>query len=886
MAIKLLDKGYNPKKVEKKWYQYWLEAGLFKANLEEKEQTFSMVIPPPNVTGSLHMGHALNVTLHDILARYKKMLGYNVLWLPGTDHAGIATQNVVEKKLKKEGVSRHDLGREKFIKAVWQWKEEYGNRIINQLKRLGCACDWSRQRFTLDEGFSQAVKEVFIRLYKEGLIYRGDYIINWCPRCQTALADLEVEHEEEEGALYYIRYARGDGQGYVTVATTRPETLLGDTAVAVHPEDERYQNLKGVTVFVPILKREIPIIFDTYVDKEFGTGALKVTPAHDPNDFELGQKHDLPMVKVIDERGWMTNEAGPYMGLDRFKCRERILEDLEKNGQLLKVEPIKHSVGHCYRCKTIVEPLVSKQWFVHTKPLAEPAIAAVKEGKIRLIPASWEKTYYEWMNNIRDWCISRQIWWGHRIPVWYCKDCQEIIVAKETPKACPKCDSTNLEPEMDVLDTWFSSALWPFGTLGWPKETEELKLFYPTTVLITGFDILFFWVARMMMMGLHFMGNVPFYDVYIHALVRDEKGEKMSKTKGNVIDPLDMVTKYGTDALRFTLVSLAAQGRDIRLSERRIEGYRHFINKIWNAARFALMNLEEDIQPIVEPHQGSEADRWILSRLQFVIREVRKNIDIYEFDKAAYTLYHFVWHEFCDWYLEWIKPTLYKPPTPEGKKYTQSVLLYVLGETLKLLHPFIPFITEEIWQHLPHTKESILKEGYPEANDTLEDPAVVTEMEIIIGLVKTVRNMRGELEIPPNTKVDIVFSTPRQDILAQIEKHQDPICRLAGIKKLTMSVHTEKPAYAAATVWEGIDVYMPLKDILDLQTEEKRLTKEIDKMTNELTMVRRKLSNREFLTKAPEVVVEKEQFKAKVLEEKLHKLTVNLERVKSLQEEA
>ncbi|CAD7776970.1 MAG: Valine--tRNA ligase [Candidatus Methanoperedenaceae archaeon GB50] len=885
MAIKLLDKGYNPKKVEEKWYQYWLEKGLFKANLEEKEQTFSMVIPPPNVTGSLHMGHALNVTLHDILARYKKMLGYNVLWLPGTDHAGIATQNVVERELEKKGISRYDLGREEFGKAVWQWKEEYGNRIINQLKKLGCACDWSRQRFTLDEGFSQAVKEVFIRLYEEGLIYRGDYIINWCPRCQTALADLEVEHEEEEGSLYYIRYARVDGQEYVTVATTRPETLLGDTAVAVHPEDERYQNLKGVTVFVPILNREIPIIFDPYVDKEFGTGALKVTPAHDPNDFELGQKHNLPMVKVIDERGRMTKEAGPYMGLDRFKCRERILEDLEKNGQLLKIEPIKHSVGHCYRCKTIVEPLVSKQWFVHTKPLAEPAIAAVKEGKTRLIPASWEKTYYEWMNNIRDWCISRQIWWGHRIPVWYCKDCQEIIVAKEIPKACPKCDSTNLEPEMDVLDTWFSSALWPFGTLGWPKETEELKLFYPTNVLITGFDILFFWVARMMMMGLHFMGDVPFYDVYIHALVRDERGEKMSKTKGNVIDPLDMVAKYGTDALRFTLVSLAAQGRDIRLSERRIEGYRHFINKIWNAARFALMNLEEGTQPIVEPHKGSEADRWILSRLQIVIREVRKNIDIYEFDKAAYTLYHFVWHEFCDWYLEWIKPTLYKPPTPEEKKYTQSVLLYVLGETLKLLHPFIPFVTEEIWQHLPHTKESILKESYPEANDTLEDPAVVTEMETTIGLVRTVRNMRGELEIPPNTKVDIVFSTPRQDILAQIEKHQDPICRLAGIKKLTMSVHTEKPAYAAATVWEGIDVYMPLKDVLDLQTEEKRLTKEIDKMTNELTMVKRKLSNRDFLTKAPKAVVAKEQFKAKVLEEKLHKLTVNLERVRSLQQE-
>jgi len=885
MAAKLLDKGYEPKKVEKKWYQYWVDQGLFKASLEERKKVFSMVIPPPNVTGSLHMGHALNSTLQDILARYKKMLGYNVLWVPGTDHAGIATQNVVERELAKEGISRQDLGREEFIKRVWEWKEEYGNRIINQLKRLGCACDWSRQRFTMDEGFSRAVKEVFVRLYEEGLIYRGDYIINWCPRCQTALADLEVEHEEEEGALYYIHYPRTDAQGYVTVATTRPETLLGDTAVAVHPEDERYQHLKGVKVFVPVVKREVPIIFDPYVDREFGTGALKITPAHDPNDFELGNKHNLPRVKVIDETGHMTSEAGPYVGLDRFSCREKIVADLEKQGLLEKIEPIKHSVGHCYRCKTVVEPMISKQWFVRTKPLAEPALAAVKEGRTRLIPANWDKTYYEWMENIKDWCISRQIWWGHRIPAWYCIQCDEIIVAKETPTSCPKCGSMELKAETDVLDTWFSSALWPFGTLGWPEETAELKLFYPTSVLITGFDILFFWVARMMMMGLHFMENVPFYDVYIHALIRDEKGEKMSKTKGNVIDPLDMVAKYGTDALRFTLVALAAQGRDIRLSERRIEGYRHFMNKLWNAARFTLMNLEKNTKPKAEAGQGKTADLWILSRLQTVITEVRQNLDIYEFDKAAYSLYHFVWHEFCDWYLEWIKPTLYHPATLQEKEITQGVLLYVLSEILKLLHPFIPFVTEEIWQHLPHTKSSILEAPYPESRAELIERAVVTEMEIMIGLVKTIRNMRGEIGVSPNVKVDIIVSTPRQDILTQIEKHKEPICRLAGIKELTLSVHVERPSHASAAIWEGMDIYMPLKGIFDPKVEERRLNKEIDKVSYDLAMVQRKLTNQDFLNKAPKAVVEKEQRKAKGLEEKLQKLKANLERIRSIQEE-
>ncbi len=885
IETKVLPKGYEPEKVEEKWYQYWLEKDLFKANLEEKGKVFSMVAPPPNVTGSLHMGHALNSTLQDILVRYKKMLGYNVLWVPGTDHAGIATQNVVERQLAKEGLSRQELGREEFIKRVWQWKEEYGNRIINQLKRLGCACDWSRQRFTMDEGFSRAVKEVFVRLYEEGLIYRGDYIINWCPRCQTALADLEVEHEEVDGALYYIRYPRVDGQGYITVATTRPETLLGDTAVAVHPEDKRYQGLKDIKVYVPVVNREVPIIFDSYVDKEFGTGALKVTPAHDPNDFELGKKHNLPWVKVIDETGHMTAEAGPFAGLDRFECRQKIVAYLENQGLLEKIEPIKHSVGHCYRCKTVVEPMVSKQWFVRTKPLAEPAIKAVREGKTKLIPPNWDKTYYEWMENIRDWCISRQIWWGHRIPAWYCQACGEVIVSKETPKSCPHCGATELKEETDVLDTWFSSALWPFGTLGWPDETEELKIFYPTSVLVTGFDILFFWVARMMMMGLHFMGEVPFYDVYIHALVRDEKGEKMSKTKGNVIDPLDMIAKYGTDALRFTLVALAAQGRDIRLSEKRIEGYRHFINKIWNAARFVLMNLKEDTKPEVEPEKSTVADRWILSRLQSVIAEVRKNLDLYEFDKAAYVLYHFVWHEFCDWYLELIKPVLYG--TNEIlKKTTQAVLLYTLSELLKLLHPFIPFVTEEIWHHLPHTEGSILETPYPEAKEEFKDETAVTEMENVIGLVKTIRNMRGEIGISPGVKVDIIVSTQRQDILTQIERHKEAICRLAGIKTLQLSVRAEKPSYASAAVWHGMDIYMPLKDVFDLEVEEKRLKKEIERHISELELTKTKLSNQDFLTKAPKAVVEKEKQKRAMLEEKLEKLRFNLERIQDLKKQA
>ncbi|HEN21253.1 MAG TPA: valine--tRNA ligase, partial [Desulfobacteraceae bacterium] len=659
MEQKILDKSYEPDHVERKWYEYWEKNNLFRAEAVSEKRPFCIVIPPPNVTGTLHMGHALNNTLQDILCRYRRMKGDNVLWQPGTDHAGIATQNVVEKDLSARGSDRHAVGRDKFIEIVWEWRRKYGGLIINQLKRLGCSCDWSRERFTMDEGLSDAVKDVFTRLYEEGLIYRGDYIINWCPRCQTALADLEVEHEEADSYLYYIRYPLEGRDGYLLVATTRPETMLGDTAVAVNPDDKRYRDYSGGNVVLPILNKTIPIIFDRYVDVEFGTGALKITPAHDLNDFEIGNTHELERIKVINEKGFMNELAGPYEGMDRFECREKILADLDRAGLLEKVEPYRNAIGHCYRCKTMIEPLLSKQWFVKIRPLAEKASQAVREGKTRIYPSNWEGIYFEWMNNIRDWCISRQIWWGHRIPAWYCGDCGEVIVSKNEPENCSSCSSPNLVQDSDVLDTWFSSALWPFSTLGWPENTDELKTFYPTSALVTGFDILFFWVARMIMMGIHFMGDVPFRDVYIHALVRDAEGKKMSKSKGNVIDPLEVMGQFGTDAFRFTLAALAAQGRDIKLSEERIQGYRHFVNKLWNAARFVLMNLSSEIDVNNKCGELSLPDRWILTRVGRVSGEVVKAFEDYRFNDAASICYQFVWHEFCDWYLEMAKEALY-----------------------------------------------------------------------------------------------------------------------------------------------------------------------------------------------------------------------------------
>ncbi|MCP3951636.1 MAG: valine--tRNA ligase, partial [Desulfobacterales bacterium] len=711
MCADMLDKGYEPGNVEKKWYAFWEKEQLFAAAETSSKPGYSIVIPPPNVTGVLHMGHALNNTMQDILCRYRRLKGDNVLWMPGTDHAGIATQNVVERQLAEEGLTRHVVGREKFIEKVWGWKEKSGNAIINQLKSLGASCDWERERFTMDAGLSTAVRKVFVQLYREGLIYQGDYIINWCHRCHTALADLEVEHEELDGNLYHIRYPFADGSGSIVVATTRPETMLGDTAVAINPDDERYVNITATAVILPLLDKEIPIIKDSYVDMGFGTGGLKITPAHDPNDFEIGRKHDLPSVKVINDEGFMTDAAGQFAGLDRAACRDAVLKALEANGLLEKIEPYRHSVGHCYRCKEVVEPNLSRQWFVKAKPLADKAIAAVKTGQTRIIPRSWEKTYYDWLENIRDWCISRQIWWGHQIPAWTCSGCGKMVVELEAPQSCPGCHGTDMVQDTDVLDTWFSSALWPFSTMGWPEKTELLKTFYPTSVLVTGFDILFFWVARMMMMGIHFMDEIPFKDVYVHALVRDEHGKKMSKSKGNVIDPLTVIESHGTDAFRFTLAAFAVQGRDVKMSVKRVEGYRHFVNKLWNAARFSLMHLE-NAGGNIDRDKLALSDRWILSRLSRTGATVAAALDTYKYNEAAAALYKFIWHEFCDWYLEASKPALYGEDTAR-KQVTCDVLYQVLKDTLIILHPLMPFVTEEIWHKLPGTSGSIMQAAYP-----------------------------------------------------------------------------------------------------------------------------------------------------------------------------
>ena len=883
MSLKQFDKGYEPHEVEKRWYEYWENEQLFAAQAQSSRAAYSIVIPPPNVTGVLHMGHALNNTMQDILCRYRRLCGDNVLWMPGTDHAGIATQNVVEKKLAGEGTDRHQLGREKFIEAVWQWREKYGSAIINQLKRLGASCDWQRERFTMDEGLSRAVRKVFVELYNAGLIYRDNYIINWCHRCHTALADIEVEHEEHAGNLYHIRYPFADGSGGIVVATTRPETMLGDTAVAVHPEDERYHNVDSATVILPLMNREIPIIKDTYVDTSFGTGGLKVTPAHDPNDFEIGKRHNLPSVKVIGDDGNMTPEAGTYEGLDRFECRDAVIHALKKEGLLEKIEPYQHSIGHCYRCKTVVEPNLSLQWYVKVKPLAQKAIAAVENGKTKIIPEMWTNTYYDWMNNIRDWVISRQIWWGHQIPAWTCEECGEVIVATQAPQKCTACEGSNLVQETDVLDTWFSSALWPFSTMGWPDETPLLKTFYPTSVLVTGFDILFFWVARMMMMGIHFMQDVPFKDVYVHALVRDEDGKKMSKSKGNVIDPLNVIDQYGTDAFRFTLAAFAAQGRDIKMSEKRVDGYRHFINKLWNAARFALMHLEQGYEGS-DPQKLSLPDQWILSRLESVSADVAGALDGYRFNEAAGALYNFVWHEFCDWYLEAVKPALYDKEGPQAKAATQSVLWRVLHDTLILLHPFIPFVTEEIWHHIPGTNGSIMNAAYPihtsSAAIVEQNRQAESKMALLMSVITGIRNVRGEMNIAPSLSLQVMIQSDDGQTREIIEAHQDIVNNLARLKGLTVQRTGQRPKSSATVVVNNASIFVDLEGIIDFAKETQRLAKEINKLAIELTKVGKKLDNEGFLNKAPADVIEKVREKQSLLLEKQQKLQMNLDRIK------
>ena len=879
-----LDKGYEPSGIEKKWYTYWLDNGFFKAEDKSDKKTFSIVIPPPNVTGVLHMGHALNNVIQDIMCRYRRLLGYNVLWMPGTDHAGIATQNVVERDLAAKGLTRDQVGREEFIKHVWKWREKSGGAIINQLKRLGASCDWDRERFTMDEGLSDAVRKVFVRLYKEGLIYQGQYIINWCPRCKTALADLEVEYEEDDGYLYYIRYPFVNKKQGLTVATTRPETMFGDMAVAVNPTDERFKDLEEKEVRLPLTDRVIPIIKDDYVDIQFGTGALKVTPAHDPNDFHLGEKHGLEKLKVIDDDGHMLDGAGEFKGLDRFVCRQRAVEELTEQGLLVKKEPIKHSVGNCYRCRTVVEPCISKQWFVKVAPLAKKASDAVRKGRTRIIPDNWSKTYFEWMDNIRDWCISRQIWWGHRIPVWKCQDCKEVIVEETDPTQCPICGSKQIVQETDVLDTWFSSALWPFSTMGWPENTDLLKTFYPTNVLVTGFDILFFWVARMMMMGTHFMDEVPFDDVYIHALVRDEHGKKMSKSTGNVIDPLKVIDEYGADAFRFTLAVFAAQGRDVKMSESRVEGYRHFVNKLWNASRFTLMHITlKDTR--IDSKKLSLAEKWILSRCAHTSLEVKQGIENYKFNEAASAIYQFVWHEFCDWFLEIAKPALYEKEGVQRRNTARSVLSKVLEDILIMLHPFMPFVTEEIYSIMPATSGSVMAACFPYEEKEYEanrNKAVETDMDFIFGLISGIRNIRSEMKIQPSMKIKVLAHTADGKEKIIIAENKSIIANLAALESFYFCEADHVPSSCASSIIENTTCFVLLEGVVDFDKEIKRLEKELEKNTKELLAVQKRLHNESFLEKAPKEVILKVKDQHTNFEEKNNMLKENLERIQKM----
>ncbi len=885
MGKNKIEKGYDPLDIEQKWYDQSLKQGLFRAEDKSEKKPYAIVIPPPNVPGMLHMGHALNNTLQDIMTRFKRMQGYNALWMPGTDHAGIATQNVVEQELAKQGLTRHDLGRDKFIDKVWEWREKYGGIILNQLQKLGCSCDWERERFTMDDGLSRAVREVFVRLYNDKLIYQGDYIVNWCPRCHTAISDLEVEYTEEKGGLWYIRYPFADGNGEVVVATTRPETMLGDTAVAVNPDDERYRDAVGKEVILPLMNKKIPIIADDYVAVEFGTGAVKITPSCDPNDFEMAHRHDIEIIIIMDGSAVINENGGVYQGQDRYEARKNVIEDLKKGGYLIKEEPYTHNVGRCYRCKTIIEPAVSKQWFVKVKPLARVASSAVVKGKTKIVPTMWEGTYFDWMDNIRDWCISRQIWWGHRIPVWYCDDCNEIIVSSEDPTNCTNCNGSALRQDEDVLDTWFSSALWPFSTLGWPDKTDALKTFYPTSLLVTGFDILFFWVARMMMMGLYVMKDVPFTDVYLHALVRDEHGDKMSKSKGNIIDPLKMIDKYGADAFRYTLTAFTAQGRDVKMSEDRIQGYRFFVNKIWNAARFCFMNLEdyptEGVTPA--PEDYSISDRWIRDRLNQVTKETIASFDEYRFNDAASKLYHFVWHEFCDWYLELIKPKLYSSDSDTGRRAAQHTLVTVLKTVVELIHPIMPFVTEEIWSMLPNTEGSIVVSRYPEENESLRDDDAVIQMKIIQDVITSVRNIRGEMNIVPSKKLNVLVSAPDADVMEILNSGKDYIVDMANLAHLSLEKNVqEEPKHAATGIAGPVKVYVLLEGMIDIAAERARLDKELAKVTKDLDMVSRKLANQDFREKASSIVIEKELKKSKDLKEKCSILENALKRLEAI----
>ncbi len=905
MSGKQLAKVYEPKEVEGKWYRYWLEHALFHADAGSPKKKYAIMIPPPNVTGMLTMGHILNNTIQDLLVRWKRMDGYDALWLPGMDHAGIATQNKVESALREEGITRHDLGREKLIKKVWEWKEKYGGIILKQLRKLGASCDWERERFTMDDGLSRAVKEVFIQLYNKDLIYKGRRLINWCPRCHTALANEEAPNIDTEGKFWHIAYPIQDSREMIVVSTTRPETMLGDTAVAVHPEDDRYQKWIGKHVMLPLMNRPIPIIADEHADPEKGSGAVKITPAHDFNDFEVGQRHQLEQVSVIDENGKMNEQAGPYQGLERFEARKQILKDLKELDLLKGEEPHLVPIPHCYRCRTVIEPTLSEQWFVKMKPLAEPAIQAVKEGKIRFYPKQWEETYYYWMENIRDWCISRQIWWGHRIPVWTCGN-EHRFAAREDPETCPECGNSQLQQDPDVLDTWFSSWLWPFSTLGWPEETVDLKNFFPTDTLVTGPDIIFFWVARMIMASLEFMGEVPFHDVYFNGMIRDLSGKTMSKSLGNSPDPLwlidgasretvkafasknpsykEGVPPYGADAIRLTMVYLTPLGGDIHFDHTLVELGQKFCNKLWNASRLVHANLDENTDNLhfdqISAQQLELSDRWILSRLQDAIGDILHGLQHFRFNDSAKSLYSFVWGEFCDWYLELVKIRLYEKSDVQASEIAKSVVLFVLDQILKLAHPFIPFITEEIWQTLPFPRssaesvQSIMNQTYPQVQKQWIDQAAEKEMHFIQKTISCIRNIRSEMNIPPDKKANVMINGPKEK-LHSLKKVPVYFEKLAGVQSIELNKQVEKPNKTASGIVEDVEVFIPLEGLIDLNIERDRIDKEIKRMEKILSNLNLKLSNHQFLKKAPAHVVEKEQQKQTDFGEKLKKLKKN-----------
>ncbi len=872
---KELEKQYNPKNVEDRIYKSWLDAKYFHAKREPGKKTYTIVIPPPNITGQLHMGHALDNTLQDILIRYHRMAGYDTLWVPGTDHASIATEAKIVEAMKKEGLTKEDIGREKFLERAWAWKAQYGGRIIEQLKKMGSSCDWDRERFTLDEGCSKAVNEVFCNLYEKGLIYRGERIINWCPHCLTSISDAEVEYEEQAGHFWHLRYPFKDGSGYLELATTRPETLLGDTAVAVNPNDERYKDVVGKTLILPLVHREIPVVADDYVEMDFGTGVVKITPAHDPNDFEVGLRHNLEVINVLTPDAKITDDYPKYAGMDRYEARKAIVEDLKAEGALVEIEDYSHNVGTCYRCGTTVEPRVSKQWFVKMKPLAGPAIDAVKNGDTRFIPQRFEKVYFHWLENIRDWCISRQLWWGHRIPAWYCADCGEITVSRTAPTACAHCGSKNIEQDPDTLDTWFSSALWPFSTLGWPDETEDYKHYYPTNTLVTGYDIIPFWVMRMMFSGLEQTGQVPFDTVLIHGLVRDAQGRKMSKSLGNGIDPLEIIDKYGADALRFTLATGNSPGNDMRFSDERVEASRNFANKIWNAARFILMNLPENEPAPYIPQELAIEDKWILSQYNTLVSGVTDSLEKFELGMAVQKLYDFIWDVFCDWYIEIAKIRL--NGDDEDKKATvRAVLVYVMSNTLKLLHPFMPFITEEIWQTLPHTGESIMISDWPKADSALNFVAEEAEMSRIMTAIKAVRNRRAEMNVAPSKKAKIFIETAYADTFS---KGTVFFKRLASASEVEVAAHFDDMDSAVSIITESARLYIPMDELVDFKAELARLNKEKAGVQKELDFVNNKLNNENFVNKAPAAVVEGQRQAKAQLEEKMALILESIEKI-------